>query len=283
MIAAMIDIHCHLLPAVDDGARGIQDSLALLKWAARDGIQEMVLTPHIYFGRWDNSLTMLKPRFEAFERLVASKAIPIRLHLGAEVHLLVESIGMLEQGEIPFVGVWEQQPAMLIELHDGNIPPYAASAMRFLRRQGIRPIIAHPERNRAVMKQPERVEELLAEGCLLQLTAGSLTGGFGKAAEAAAHTLLSRDWVTFVATDAHNLRHRPPVLSQARQVLAQRYGEPVAEDLTRRFPALLLARPPVDGQGPERDSAGAFGGLIIDGGQDPAGRQEARAMTAPWC
>ena len=276
----MIDIHCHLLPAVDDGARGIQDSLALLKLAARDGIQEMVLTPHIYFGRWDNSLQMLRPRFEAFTRLVESKAIPIRLHLGAEVHLLVESIAMLERGEIPFVGVWEQEPAMLIELHDGSIPPYTASAMRIIRRHGVRPIIAHPERNRAVMKEPDRVEELLAEGCLLQLTAGSLTGGFGKAAEAAAHTLLSRGWVTFVATDAHNLRHRPPVLSEARKVLAERYGEPVAEDLTRSFPALLLAQPPVHGQGPERGSAGPFVGSTRRR-QDPPVRQGERAMTAP--
>ena len=282
MIPAMIDIHCHLLPAVDDGARGIQDSLALLKVAARDGIREMVLTPHIYFGRWDNSLPILRPRFEAFTRLVESKGIPIRLHLGAEVHLLVESIAMLERGEIPFLGVWESEPAMLIELHDGSIPPYTSTAMRIIRRHGVRPIIAHPERNRAVMKAPDRVEELLAEGCLLQLTAGSLTGGFGSAAEAAAHALLSRGRVSFVATDAHNLRHRPPVLSEARMVLAERYGESVAEDLTHRFPAMLLAPPPVDGQALDPDGASSFA-RSTSGGQDPPVRQGESAATAPSC
>ena len=243
----MIDIHSHLLPAVDDGARGIQESLALLKIAVRDGIQEMVLTPHIYFGRWDNSLQILRPRFDAFARLVESKGIPIQLHLGAEVHLLIESIAMLERGEIPFIGSWEREPAMLVELHDGSIPPYTTTAMRLIRRHGVRPIVAHPERNRAIMKEPDRVEELMAEGCLLQVTAGSLTGGFGRGAEAAAHALLSRGWVTFVATDAHNLRHRPPLLSEARETLKREYGETVAEDLTRGFPAALLGRSAAQG------------------------------------
>lgn len=225
---------------MDDGSRDIQDSIALLRYAVRDGIKEMVLTPHIYSGRWDNSLQTLKPRFDAFVRLVATKQIPIRLHLGAEVHLLVESLEMVERGEIPFLGQWQGEAAMLVELHDGRIPPYAAQGMRHLRRLGVRPVLAHPERNREVMADPSCVQALLAEGCLLQLTAGSLTGRFGPAAEKAAHFLVEKGWASFVASDAHNLRHRPPRMMSARRLLAQRFGPGIADELTQLAPRALL-------------------------------------------
>jgi protein-tyrosine phosphatase len=237
----MIDIHCHLLPAVDDGARDIRESIALLRIAAREGIREMVLTPHIHSGRWDNSLQMLRPRFEAFERLVRSKDIDVQLHLGAEVHLLVESLTMVERGQVPFVGRWQDEPAMLVELHDGRVPPFALNAIRHLRKLGVRPIIVHPERNKDVMADPARLQPLVDEGCLFQLTAGSITGHFGRPAEQAADALLERGWVDFVATDAHNLAHRPPRMKLARHRIAMRYGEALADQLTRTGPAMLVA------------------------------------------
>lgn len=237
----MIDIHSHLLPAVDDGSRDIQESIALLRIAVHDGIREMVLTPHIFAGCWDNNLTMLRPRFEAFARLIESKGIDIRLHLGAEVHLLVESLDLADRGEVPMMGTWNGSPALLIELHDARIPPFTVNAIRHLKKRGLQPIIAHPERNRAVMADPDCLEPLLAEGCLMQITAGSLIGGFGARAATAAVELLQREWVHFIATDAHNLRSRPPLMREARAFVARHYGEAVAERLTVENPAALIA------------------------------------------
>lgn len=237
----MIDIHSHVLPAVDDGSRDIQESIALLRVAVREGIRQMVLTPHVYSGRWDNSLALLRPRFEAFERLVRSKQIDIRLHLGAEVHLLAESLDMVARGEVPFVGRWLDQPAMLVELHDGRIPPFAINAIRHLRQMGVRPIIVHPERNKEVMADPTCLQPFVDAGCLFQLTAGSITGHFGRPAEKAADALLERGWVDFIATDCHNLAHRPPRMKIARRLVAERYGEAMASQLTLTGPAQLLA------------------------------------------
>ncbi len=237
----MIDIHSHLLPAVDDGSRDIQESIALLRIAVRDGIREMVLTPHIFAGRWDNNLSMLRPRFEAFYRLIQTKGIDIRLHLGAEVHLLVESLDLVDRGEVPMMGTWNGSPALLIELHDARIPPFTVNAIRHLKGRGLQVIIAHPERNKAVMADPACLEPLLAEGCLMQLTAGSLTGSFGGRAAGAATELLRREWVHFIATDAHNLRARPPRMREAREFVARHFGETVAERLTVENPAALIA------------------------------------------
>ncbi|MGE0315482.1 MAG: tyrosine-protein phosphatase [Lautropia sp.] len=236
----MNDIHCHCLPAVDDGAGDIQESIALVRFAAKDGIRRLVLTPHVYAGRWDNTLATLRPRFAAFSKLIASKGIPVELYLGAEVHLLPEIFELIEQGEVPYVGGWEGEPALLLELHDGRIPPFAISAVRHLRRQGIRPIIAHPERNRAVMADVACLEPFIGEDCLMQVTAGSISGRFGAKAEATAFALLDRQWAHFVASDAHNLQHRPPAMRAARKLLAERIAKPLADELTIHAPGALI-------------------------------------------
>jgi len=236
----MIDIHCHVLPEVDDGARDLQEAIALVRLAQRDGIRELVLTPHIYAGRFDNSLEDLEPRFAAFARLIRSKDIDVTLHLGAEVHLLPESLALIEAGGVPFVGSWAGERALLLELHDARIPPFAANAIRHLRRRGLRPIIAHPERNRAVMADADCLAPLIAAGCLLQLTAGSLVGAFGARAQQSSFELLDRRWVQFVASDAHNQLYRPPMMKRARAALVARHGEELAETLTASNPHRLV-------------------------------------------
>ena len=213
-----------------------------MRTAVRDGITEMILTPHIFVGRWDNNLTMLRPRFEAVCRLVESKEIPLKLHLGAEVHLQIECIDLIDRAEVPMLGTWDGDRALLLEMHDGRIPPFTLAAVRHLRTLGIQPVIAHPERNRAVMKSPACLQELVQEGCLFQITAGSITGGFGERAAWAAFELLDRGWVQFIATDAHNLRRRPPLMREARDIVAQRYGVALAGQLTHDNPLKLLAR-----------------------------------------
>lgn len=237
----MIDIHCHYLPAVDDGAADIQDSIALVRLGVRDGVRQFVLTPHVYVGRWDNALDDLRPKFEAFKRLIRSKQIDAQLYLGAEVHLLAESIDLIERGRVPFIGGWAGERAVLLELHDARIPPFAVEAVRHLRRRQIRPIIAHPERNKSVMTDPACLEPFLAEGCLLQMTAGSIVGRFGKPAERTAMDLLDRGWIHFVASDAHNQLHRPPLMRAARRRLGEHFGVDVARELTQDAPSTLVA------------------------------------------
>ena len=237
----LIDVHCHYLPAVDDGARDIQDAIALVRAAREDGTRVAVLTPHVFAGRWDNSLSMLRPRFAAFRKLIASKRIDIRLCLGAEVHLLPESIQLVEAGEAPMLGAWDGMPVMLLELPDGRIPSNALSGVRHLLRLGVLPMIAHPERNKDVMRDVDVIEPFVLEGCLLQLTAASVIGEFGERAARASRELLDRGWATLVASDAHHRVNRPPRLRAAHQWLTEHYGADIASEMTSVAPARIVA------------------------------------------
>jgi len=238
----MIDLHCHYLPGVDDGAPDLETGLALARAAAENGIRIAVLTPHILAGRWDNTRSSLEPRFDAFRRSVAEADIDIELHLGAEVHLLPESLALYESGELPALGTWEGRHVILLEFPDAGIPVGAIEAVEFLLKRGAIPMIAHPERNKDVMRSPAKIEPFVRVGCLLQLTAAAVCGWFGKPAHQAALALLDAGWATVVATDSHNLRHRPPVLAEARHALRSRYGYEAAEVLTQLNPAAIVAR-----------------------------------------
>jgi protein-tyrosine phosphatase len=256
----MIDLHCHLLPGVDDGARDLETGLALARAAVANGIRAAVLTPHVFPGRWSLARRGLRPHFNAFRRMVEEARIPLELHLGAEVRLAPESLALFAEGELPTIGHWQGRPVVLIELPDGGLPPGALGAIEVFLEGGAVPMIAHPERNRAVMRDPDRIAPFVEAGCLLQLTAASVCGWFGEPALHAARALIDRGWVTVVATDAHDLRHRPPVLREARHALRMRWGETAAVALTETTPASLLG-PTRDGRRREacRTEIGATG------------------------
>lgn len=200
----------------------------------------MVLTPHIRAGQWDNSLGYLRPRFEAFQRLVASKAIDVKLYLGSEVSLQPESLKLLSEGQIPFVGGWDGMKVMLLDFPDARIPPNAIGAVRYLVRQGVLPMVAHPERNKTVMADVSSLEPFVEEGCLLQLTAASVIGEFGSCVYRTAQAILKKGWAGVVASDAHNASHRRTRMKAAFRFLRKHYGETVAERLLVSSPERLL-------------------------------------------
>jgi len=236
----MIDLHCHILPFVDDGAQDIAESLALATAAVADGITHAVLTPHLHPGRWENGLASLLPRFNAFRAMLASSALPLTLSLGAEVRLLPESLTMLAQDDVPMLGAWEGERVMLLEFPHEQVPVGALNAIKWLRARGVRPLLAHPERNRDLMREPGRIDAFVEAGCLLQVTAGSVVGAFGAPAQALAKLLLDAGRVTVVASDAHNIAHRPPLMAQARAALAAGWGDELALRLTRDNPQTIV-------------------------------------------
>jgi len=237
----MIDLHCHILPFVDDGAQDIAESLALATAAVADGITHAVLTPHLHPGRWENGLASLLPRFNAFKAMIASSGLPLTLSLGAEVRLLPESLAMIEKGEVPMLGTWEGERVMLLEFPHEQVPVGALNAVKWLRARGIRPLLAHPERNRDLMREPGRIDAFVEAGCLLQVTAGSVVGAFGAPAQALAKLLLDAGRVTVVASDAHNIEHRPPMMALARAALATGWGDEAALRLTRDNPQRIVS------------------------------------------
>lgn len=235
----MIDIHCHLLPGLDDGAATLDEALALARVAVADGISCCILTPHIHPGRWENEARGIASATAAFAAALEEHGILLQVQYAAEVRLTDLIFGQLESGSLPFLGEYAGESLLLLEFPHGHLIPGSDQLVQWLRRRSIRPVLAHPERNRSIMRNPELLQPFIDAGCLLQVTGASLTGGFGEAAERVALQLLDAGQITFVASDAHNLKSRPPQLAKARALVAARRGETVAqqlfEDNQRRF------------------------------------------------
>lgn len=240
----MIDLHCHLLPGIDDGPASLEESLALARALVADGITHVVATPHVYPGRYANKRSNITAEHARFVQALAAAQIPLAVSFAGEVRLDPEVLDWLAEGELPFLAgeaavTGGACKALLLEMPDGQVPLGADRFCNMLLKQGITPVIAHPERNRGVMEKLERIRPFVDAGCQLQLTAASVIGEFGRKAHDTALQLLDQGWVNVVATDAHNLRGRAPRLQAAQAWLAEHYGPAVARQLTLVGPAQL--------------------------------------------
>jgi protein-tyrosine phosphatase len=220
----MIDIHCHFLPGIDDGPSTLEGSLALARLAVKNGITHSVVTPHIHAGRWENSSSIIKTIALDFKRAVLEHEIPLQIGVAAEVRIGAEIVEQINRRRIPFLGSWGDKKVMLLEMPHSHIPLGIESLVSWLMKRNILPLIAHPERNKDVHRQPQKLERLIAMGCLFQLTASSVAGQFGEVSRLRAVELLERGVVTVLATDAHNIKHRPPDLRRGRDVAAKIVG-----------------------------------------------------------
>ena len=232
----MIDLHNHLLPGIDDGAPDLQTALALARIAVADGITHLVCTPHIHPGRYDNTPATIQVAHRQFVAALKDAGIALQVATAAEVRFGAELMQGIAQSSIPFLGEWQGRKVLLLEFPHGEIPFAAERMTDWLLQRDILPMIAHPERNKGVMRAPSRLKPFIEQGCLLQVTAGSVAGSFGPAAQAIAHDLLQQGLVTVLATDAHNVDYRPPVLTDGLQQAAQLVGDAKAEALVRQTP-----------------------------------------------
>lgn len=232
----MIDLHNHLLPGIDDGAPDLESALALARVAVQDGITHLVCTPHIHPGRYDNTPATIEAALAHFREGLDQHGIALKVAAAAEVRFGMELMVGINQNAIPFLGEWQGNKVLLLEFPHGEIPFGAERLTQWLRQRNITPMIAHPERNKGLMRAPSRLKPFLDQGCLLQVTAASVAGGFGPAAQALAHSLLEQGVVTILASDAHNLDHRPPKITEGMQHAARIVGASQAEALVKHTP-----------------------------------------------
>jgi len=223
----MIDIHHHCLPNVDDGPRDFEEAVALCRMAADDGIDTIVATPHVLRGRWQNTsrATLEDIAAKLRERVGDSP----RILLGSEYFFAHDVAEVLAAGNavIPLA----ESRYVLIEFAAHAVPPFVDQPFYRLQLDGWTPVIAHPERNAVFQSKPELLASLVRLGAKAQVTAASLLGDFGSEARTAA-----LDWITsglahFVASDAHNLRKRPPRMTAALALVREIAGETVANAL----------------------------------------------------
>ncbi|GGI98739.1 exopolysaccharide biosynthesis protein [Shewanella hanedai] len=227
----MIDIHAHVLPGIDDGAKDMDEALTLLDLAAQDGVTRMVVTPHLHLGRFDNFKGNISPVFEELKRCAQLACIDIELAYSAEVRLDSDIIALLAKNELPLYGEYEGKQFMLLELPHSHIPPGCDMLVKYLKSVNITPVIAHPERNRDLLRDPKKINPLVRLGCWFQLTASSIEGKFGADCQALALHYLERDIIQIVASDTHSVKRRPPQLSHAKAIVAKEFGDARAKAL----------------------------------------------------
>ena len=235
----MVDIHCHVLPDVDDGAKTWDVALEMCNMAWQDGIEHIVATPHAndeyFYDRAHYEVLLQKLREQT-----AGKP---QLSLGCDFHFSFENLQ--DAFNNPWRYTIDHTPYLLVEFNDFSLPPATEENLARLINMGLRPIITHPERNPMLQKTPDRVLEWVRGGCATQITANSLTGRWGRTAEATARWLFEKQAVHIIASDAHSLNSRPPILSQARKIATEIAGEVVAEALVTLNPRAVINGEPL--------------------------------------
>jgi protein-tyrosine phosphatase len=221
----MIDLHCHILPGLDDGPEDMDESLQMAESAIADGITHIVATPH---SSTEYSFDYAKVR-ELCEALQLRIGDRLKLATGSDFHLNPENLKALREDGPRFC--INQKCYLLVEFNDFSIPPAMDQALHELRLDGFCPIVTHPERNSTLRTHPERLSTWVRLGCHVQVTAGALTGTFGASAQKVALQWIRAGVVHFVASDAHNAGSRPLRLRAAYDVVRERFGREKAQAL----------------------------------------------------
>jgi len=217
----MIDIHSHILPGVDDGASSEEESLAMARQAVDQGIHTMIATPHHLTNRYDNEGHSILMHTEILNELFESNNIPLTLLPGQETRINGEFIEKLRDEEILPLN---QTDFVFVELPYDHLPLYTDSLIYDIQMYGAKPIIVHPERNKELAAEPNKLYELVRKGALTQVTAQSLLGGFGKSIAQFTREIINHHLTHFIATDAHNTTSRPVNLKDAYDVVQREFG-----------------------------------------------------------
>ena len=239
----MIDLHSHILPGIDDGAASLEEALAIAKAAVADGIEVMACTPHFMPGLYDNRAADIRARTAELNGRLIDEGIDLALVVGSDAHIRPDFVSALNSGA-------------MLTLHDSRYvlfePPHVSMPQRFeellfnVQMAGYVPILTHPERFRWIEQNYEIFQNLARSGVWMQLTAGSLTGRFGKRSRYWAQRMLQEGLISIIATDAHNVTSRPPFLAEARAAAEAEVGLDEARHLVVTRPTCVLENAPAE-------------------------------------
>lgn len=235
----MVDIHSHILPMVDDGARSWDVAIEMVKVAERDGVTHMVATPH---ANYEYEYHREKHE-ELLAELQSKVGTEIQLILGCDFHFSYENIE--DAVAHPRRYTIGNTRYILMELSDFGIPPNISDMIFALTGKGMVPILTHPERNPLLQRDPERVREWVDMGVLVQITASAFTGKWGKGVQKLARWYAENGLIHVIASDAHSVNHRSPVLSDARKVVGKEYGKEFATQLVETNPMAIIQDQPI--------------------------------------
>lgn len=234
----MIDLHCHLLPSIDDGAKNLTQSIAMARMAVQDGIVCTACTPHVYPGVYENTAEGIKTAVVHLQTKLQDAGIALQLAYGADTHLVPEMLKGLRSGRIPTLNSTRY---FLLEPSHHAHPPQFANLIFNVIASGYVPLITHPERLTWAEDHYDDFVQAVEQGAWIQITAGSLTGRFGRSAKHLAEQMLDDGIVHILATDAHDTSNRAPRLAEGRDAAAKWVGAAEAERMVEDRPKAVLA------------------------------------------
>ena len=240
----MIDLHTHILPGVDDGVKTEDDAVAFARVAVADGVTTIVATPHYRDGFYVNPRSEVLDRVAALRRRLEVENISVRLLPGAEIHICPDLVERVRSGHAPTLA--DNGRTVLFELSMTQYPFDLENVVYAMRLAGLQVLLAHPERIRYFQEDLRRYEALVRQGAFGQITTGSVLGVFGEEVEEFSEELVRKKLVHVVASDAHNVRGRPPVLSAALARIGGWVGPDLARRMATEFPQAFL-----DGKDPD--------------------------------
>ena len=257
----MYDLHNHLLPGIDDGARDWDMALAMARMAYDDGIRGLVFTPH-NSAWWNGYYTdKVEPLTAAFKQRLGEAGIPLEVAPGCEIYIDLDIPRRLKDGR---AAVLNHSRYLLMELPFSSWPLYTDQVTFELQAAGYTVILAHPERYAAVMEKPERMQALAERGVMGQVTSGSLEGKFGSKAQKTAMLLLENHWAHYIASDAHELTNRTPTMRVAFEILKANLGSDSATTMCFTLPEKIfhnqdvVLEPPREYEPPQRSLFGSL-------------------------
>ena len=239
----MIDLHSHRLPNVDDGSKDMNMSIEMIKEAIKCGTKKIVATPHYAKGYYTNEYNKIKEIFPEFKDKI-EKELDVEIYHGQEVYF-TENI--LEEFKMGNIGTINDSRYMLVEFPPMDFKVESLDYLYELQIRDIVPVVAHPERYRAVMKNPEILNEFIEAGCLFQLNGTSLHGAFGKESQKASRILLNSGVYNFIGSDAHRSDKRTMNLTESIEIIKKSNKNYL--DLMRESSELLLENKEVTYQG----------------------------------
>ena len=217
----MIDIHCHILPGVDDGAQSLSDSLNMARKAVEQGIHKIVATPHHLTSSYENPKRSIIDRVNQLNEALRKEKIDLEVLPGQEVRIHGEMVEGYEAGDILPVN---HTPYVLVEFPSNHVPRYTERLFYDLQVNGLIPVIVHPERNQEIIEHPELLYQLVKKGAMTQITAASVCGDFGKKIKNFSLQLVDANLTHFIATDAHNTTNRTFKMREAYGIIERKYG-----------------------------------------------------------
>ncbi len=224
----MIDLHCHIIPGIDDGASDNSVAIEMCRIAIEDGIKGIIATPHYIHGELNNESTVIESKLQWLKTILYDNGIDINIYPGCEAFISLELPELVQQGKISTLN---NSSYLLIELPSLTIPDYTHEVIYRLKIAGFTPIIAHPERNPVIANNLDLVYELIERGALMQLNSTSIRGVFGKKTKETSIKLLKRNLIHLVASDSHTTKHRAPRLTKARYVIEEYVGKKTTDTI----------------------------------------------------